>query len=250
IVLIAYALVVWAKLTFGNQLMQLAWNRYRDFERRTAENKGTETDTGNLKQFDDATKKPDNNTFFEVGKLIAKEGSEAEWDKQRPKLTLDNIERYTLFKSRIPPFYNARAVHACNMSRGRGWGGGARREMNGLQTELLRDRKLRKLDSGTRATFPEYEMIPGRPLTSEEKHIASLMDEFRNELKSSVFYLKPPPTPPDVERFSDRYHAKEEGTRSLKELKTNVALFPDELQSVLLKKRVKRAKRAEDDADG
>ncbi|KAJ1829587.1 hypothetical protein LPJ56_000236 [Coemansia sp. RSA 2599] len=136
------------------------------------------------------------------------------------------------------------------MSRGRGWGGGARREMNGLQTELLRDRKLRKLDSGIRATFPEYEMVPGRPLTSEEKHIASLMDGFRNELKSSVFYLKPPPTPPDVERFSDRYHTKEEGTRSLKELKTNVALFPEELQSVLLKKRVKRAKRAEDDADG
>ncbi|KAJ2708105.1 hypothetical protein FB645_000214 [Coemansia sp. IMI 203386] len=102
IVLIAYALVVWAKLTFGSRLMQFAWNRYRDFERRTAENKGKENDTGNLKQFDDETKKLDNSKFFEVGKLIANEGSEAEWDKQKPKLTLDNIERYTLFKSRIP----------------------------------------------------------------------------------------------------------------------------------------------------
>ncbi|KAJ2853993.1 hypothetical protein J3B02_002887 [Coemansia erecta] len=102
IVLIAYALVVWVKLTFGNRLMQFAWNRYHDFERRTAENRGTESGTGNLKQFDDQTKKLDNNTFFEVGKLIAKEGSEAEWDKLKPKLTLDNIERYTLFKSRIP----------------------------------------------------------------------------------------------------------------------------------------------------
>ncbi|KAJ1722775.1 hypothetical protein LPJ53_002831 [Coemansia erecta] len=102
IVLIAYALVVWTKLAFGNRLMQFAWNRYRDFERRSAENRGTELDTGNLKQYDDSTKKVDNTTFFEVGKLIAKEGSEAEWEKQRPKWTLDNIERYSLFKSRIP----------------------------------------------------------------------------------------------------------------------------------------------------
>ncbi|KAJ2788054.1 hypothetical protein GGI15_000229 [Coemansia interrupta] len=102
IVLIAYALVVWTKLAFGNRLMQFAWNRYRDFERRSAENRGTELDTGNLKQYDDSTKKLDNATFFEVGKLIAKEGSEAEWEKQRPKWTLDNIERYSLFKSRIP----------------------------------------------------------------------------------------------------------------------------------------------------
>ncbi|KAJ2361546.1 hypothetical protein IW150_007218, partial [Coemansia sp. RSA 2607] len=102
IVLIAYALVVWTKLSFGNRLMQFAWNRYRDFERRSADNRGTELDTANLKQYDDSTKKLDNNTFFEVGKLIAKEGSEAEWEKQRPKWTLDNIERYSLFKSRIP----------------------------------------------------------------------------------------------------------------------------------------------------
>ncbi|KAJ2229428.1 hypothetical protein H4R99_003034 [Coemansia sp. RSA 1722] len=136
------------------------------------------------------------------------------------------------------------------MSRGRGWGGGARREMNGLQTELLRDRKLRKLDSGVKGTFPEYEMIPGRPLTSEEKHIANLMDEFRNELKSSVFYLKSPPAPPEVERFSDRYHTKEDSTKSLKELKTDIALFPEELQSVLLKKRTKKAKKADVDGDG
>ncbi|KAJ2708104.1 hypothetical protein FB645_000213 [Coemansia sp. IMI 203386] len=136
------------------------------------------------------------------------------------------------------------------MSRGRGWGGGARREMNGLQTELLRDRKLRKLDSGVKGNFPEYEMIPGRPLTSEEKHIANLMDEFRNELKSSVFYLKSPPAPPEVERFSDRYHTKEDSTKSLKELKTDIALFPEELQSVLLKKRTKKAKKTDVDGDG
>ncbi|ORX68208.1 hypothetical protein DL89DRAFT_27984 [Linderina pennispora] len=101
-VLIVYALVVWIKLMAGTRLVQFAWVRHRDFERRTKENKGTKADTKNLKQFDDSTKKLDNDAFFEVGKLIGKEKTEAEWEKQRPKWTMDNIERYSLFKSRVP----------------------------------------------------------------------------------------------------------------------------------------------------
>ncbi|KAJ1957527.1 hypothetical protein EC988_000783 [Linderina pennispora] len=101
-VLIVYALVVWIKLMTGTRLVQFAWVRHRDFERRTKENKGTKADTKNLKQFDDSTKKLDNDAFFEVGKLIGKEKTEAEWEKQRPKWTMDNIERYSLFKSRVP----------------------------------------------------------------------------------------------------------------------------------------------------
>ncbi|KAJ2471360.1 hypothetical protein IWW56_006351 [Coemansia sp. RSA 2131] len=93
--LIAYALLVWAKLAFSSRLMRFAWIRFREYERRTAE-------TGaSMKQFDDATKKPDRDSFFEVGQLIDKEPSEAEWEKQRPKWTMENIERYSLFKSRI-----------------------------------------------------------------------------------------------------------------------------------------------------
>ncbi|KAI7834952.1 eukaryotic membrane protein family-domain-containing protein [Kickxella alabastrina] len=101
-VLIVYALVVWIKLAFGNRLMHFAWSRFREFERRTAECKGTDQDTANLKQYDDLTKKSDHDSFTEVGKLIGREKSEKEWEKQRPKWTLDNIERYSLFKSRIP----------------------------------------------------------------------------------------------------------------------------------------------------
>ncbi|KAJ1860078.1 hypothetical protein LPJ73_001537 [Coemansia sp. RSA 2703] len=228
----AYALVVWTKLSFGNRLMQFAWNRYRDFERRSADNRGTELDTANLKQYDDSTKKLDNNTFFEVGKLIAKEGSEAEWEKQRPKWTLDNIERYSLFKSRIP-----------------GGGAGARREMSGLQTELLRSSKLTKQEPGTPPLFPEYEPTPAVEPSSEERIILKLMEEFRNEIQSSVFFLKPPPTPPDVERYSDRYHVSDDKSKSLKELKTDITLFPEELHSVLTKKRVKKSKRTEDDGE-
>ncbi|KAJ2725497.1 hypothetical protein GGI07_001253 [Coemansia sp. Benny D115] len=101
-VLIVYVLVVWTKLSVGGRLMQFAWGRYRDFERRTSEHKGTEKDTSNLKRFDDGTKQLDRETFMEVGKLIGKERSEAEWEKRRPKWTMDNIERYSLFKSRVP----------------------------------------------------------------------------------------------------------------------------------------------------
>ncbi|KAJ2797548.1 hypothetical protein H4R20_005144, partial [Coemansia guatemalensis] len=100
--LIAYALTVWAKLSFSSRLMQFAWNRYRAFERRAAESgERASTSAGNLKRFDDATKKQDRENFMEVGKIIAQEPSEAEWEQQRPKWTLDNIERYSLFKSRI-----------------------------------------------------------------------------------------------------------------------------------------------------
>ncbi|KAJ1952922.1 hypothetical protein GGI12_006125, partial [Dipsacomyces acuminosporus] len=102
ILLIAYALVVWFKLALGNRLMQFAWIRYRAFERRTEESKGTEKDTSNLNQFNSSTRKLDRDQFAEVGKLIGREKSESEWEKQRPKWTLDNIERYSLFKSRVP----------------------------------------------------------------------------------------------------------------------------------------------------
>ncbi|KAJ2005084.1 hypothetical protein GGI04_002383 [Coemansia thaxteri] len=102
--LIAYALVVWTKLAFANRLMHYAWIRYRAFERRTkpSADSGQEPPPLGLKHFDDSTKRLDCDSFMEVGKLIAKEKSESEWEKQRPKWTLDNIERYSLFKSRIP----------------------------------------------------------------------------------------------------------------------------------------------------
>ncbi|KAJ2852702.1 hypothetical protein IWW36_000059 [Coemansia brasiliensis] len=94
--LITYALLVWAKLAFSGRLMQFSWVRYREYERRTS----TEP-AANLKQFDDATKKPDRDDFMEPGRLINREPTEAEWEQQRPKWTMDNIERYSLFKSRI-----------------------------------------------------------------------------------------------------------------------------------------------------
>ncbi|KAJ2406327.1 hypothetical protein GGI10_005229, partial [Coemansia sp. RSA 2530] len=99
--LIAYALVVWTKLAFASRLMHFAWTRYHAFELRTKADTAEKEPAG-LKRFDDSTKRLDRDSFMEVGKLISKERSEVEWEKQRPKWTLDNIERYSLFKSRIP----------------------------------------------------------------------------------------------------------------------------------------------------
>ncbi|KAJ2454899.1 hypothetical protein EV183_001160 [Coemansia sp. RSA 2336] len=94
--LVTYALLVWAKLAFSGRLMQFAWVRYREYERRVSAEPAA-----SLKQFDDATKKPDRDDFMEPGRLINREPTEAEWEQQRPKWTMDNIERYSLFKSRI-----------------------------------------------------------------------------------------------------------------------------------------------------
>ncbi|KAJ2871762.1 hypothetical protein H4R27_006712 [Coemansia aciculifera] len=100
--LIAYALIVWTKLAFANRLMHFAWTKYHAFELRTKHDADRESPPACLKRFDDSTKRLDRDSFMEVGKLIGKERSEVEWEKQRPKWTLDNIERYSLFKSRIP----------------------------------------------------------------------------------------------------------------------------------------------------
>ncbi|KAJ2554668.1 hypothetical protein EV175_002517 [Coemansia sp. RSA 1933] len=95
---VAYAVVVWIKLGFGSKLMDFAWSRYREFERQTSK---TSDKASNLKQFDDSTRKLDRDAFAEVGNLINRDVSEVEWEKQRPKWTIDNIERFSLFKSRI-----------------------------------------------------------------------------------------------------------------------------------------------------
>ncbi|KAJ2071586.1 hypothetical protein GGH13_003259, partial [Coemansia sp. S155-1] len=71
--------------------------KYHAFELRTKSDADREPPVC-LKRFDDSTKRLDRDTFMEVGKLVGKRRSEVEWEKQRPKWTLDNIERYSLFK--------------------------------------------------------------------------------------------------------------------------------------------------------
>ncbi|KAI9501779.1 hypothetical protein GGI25_005424 [Coemansia spiralis] len=133
--------------------------------------------------------------------------------------------------------------------RGRGWGDGARREMSALQTELIGKSLFNKTEEKS-SDFPDHEVTAGRASTEEERHIAELMEQFHEEIKASVFYLHLPPPPRDVERYSDRYFKKRTTymQHPLKGLRTNIELFPEELQSVLLRKKVKRT-RAEVDGN-
>ncbi|KAJ2063171.1 hypothetical protein GGI17_001907 [Coemansia sp. S146] len=129
------------------------------------------------------------------------------------------------------------------MSRGRGRGGdGNRREISALQTELLGKSIFGKYGEKS-SGFPEYDIVAGRAATEEERHVADLMEKFRAEMQSSVFCLQPPAPARDVERYSDRYF-KATTRQSLKGLKTDVSLFPDELHSELLKKSAKGKKAA------
>ncbi|KAJ2617882.1 hypothetical protein H4S08_000117 [Coemansia sp. RSA 1365] len=137
------------------------------------------------------------------------------------------------------------------MSRGRGRGRGRNGIVSSLQTELA-NRDLFENASGKLAIFPSYEVTAGRAITKEEAHIADLMEQFRSDFQESMFYLQPPPPAAEIERYSDRYF-KDQGKdkkRSLKELKTDINLFPEELHSVLLKKRVKRTKAVIGDKEG
>ncbi|KAJ1834690.1 hypothetical protein LPJ63_001740 [Coemansia sp. RSA 2711] len=121
--------------------------------------------------------------------------------------------------------------------RGRGRGGGQRREISGLQSELTGV----NLPDPPPELFPKFDVPAVRSTTTEEKHINALMNKFRTDIKASVFYLQPPSPPREIERYSDRYFtgAKE---ASLKDVKTDLLLFPEELQQVLSKRKIKRAK--------
>ncbi|KAI8323095.1 hypothetical protein GQ54DRAFT_117529 [Martensiomyces pterosporus] len=143
------------------------------------------------------------------------------------------------------------------MSRGRGRGrgeGGARREMSALQTELLGKSIFSKNEDDTNG-YPEYEMPISKPPTEEERHIAQLLGQFQAELRASVFCLQQPAPPKEIERYSDRYfkagqNGTSKGSRSLKGLKTNAALFPEELHSAILKKKTKKTRSEVDNRDG
>ncbi|KAJ2163117.1 hypothetical protein GGF46_000046 [Coemansia sp. RSA 552] len=106
-----------------------------------------------------------------------------------------------------------------------------------LQTEFLGKNIFDKAKDMLEI-FPEFDVAAGRPATSEEQQIARLLDELRSDMQASMFYLQPPPPPRDIERYSDRYFNQGgHGRHSLRDLKTDVDLFPEELQPVLAKKR-------------
>ncbi|KAJ1858602.1 hypothetical protein IW147_002524 [Coemansia sp. RSA 720] len=128
------------------------------------------------------------------------------------------------------------------MSRGRGRGrgrGGARREMTGLQSELMGSKLLN--ENTTPVLFPEYEAQIMREPTNEEKYISVLMSQFQTSMKASVFYLHAPRPPSDIERYSDRFISQTK-SMSLRDIQTDISLFPEELQRTVSKRKIKRTK--------
>ncbi|KAJ1757271.1 hypothetical protein LPJ77_000085 [Coemansia sp. RSA 2523] len=135
------------------------------------------------------------------------------------------------------------------MSRGRGRGrgrGGARREMTGLQSELMGSKFLN--ENTTPVLFPEYEAQMTRESTNEEKYISVLMSQFQSSMQASVFYLHAPRPPADIERYSDRFISQTK-SMSLRDIQTDISLFPEELQRTISKRKIKRTK-VQGDVDG
>ncbi|KAJ2764621.1 hypothetical protein IWQ57_005099 [Coemansia nantahalensis] len=121
--------------------------------------------------------------------------------------------------------------------------------MSGLQTELS-GRNIFEKSRESLMDYPPYDVVRGREASKEEEHIAQLAEQFRADMRASVFYLQPPPPPPDIERYSDRYFKGRNKQASLKGLQTDIDLFPEELHPVLLKKRIRRTKAVIDDREG
>ncbi|KAJ2653882.1 hypothetical protein IWW40_000166 [Coemansia sp. RSA 1250] len=135
------------------------------------------------------------------------------------------------------------------MSRGRGRGrgrGGPRREMTGLQSEFIHGQLFNEKQPPKQ--YPEYDILPVREATKEERHIIDLMNQFQAEMKASVFYLQQPAVPHDIIRYSDRY-ITEAKTASLKNIKTDLQLFPEELHSVVSSKKIRRTKATEESSE-
>ncbi|CEG81907.1 hypothetical protein RMATCC62417_16049 [Rhizopus microsporus] len=123
---------------------------------------------------------------------------------------------------------------------GRG-GGGANQSgaMSLVSFDLLKDLNSGTLFNTNTDLFPQMDVpIPRKP-TSTESHQWKLRKEYLEMVKSSPFYLTVPPPPPDIERYSDRYKVQET-KRSLREIETDLDFFPEELQTVLEPKRVKK----------
>ncbi|CAO3626135.1 unnamed protein product [Cunninghamella echinulata] len=109
--------------------------------------------------------------------------------------------------------------------RGGGRGGGAAGRNSGAQQllsfDLLRDVGVNGLFNVQTALFPEME-VP---------------------IKSSPFYLTEPPPPRDIERYSDRYKQPDKNKRKLRDIQTDLDMFPEELHSILDSTKAKKKRK-------
>ncbi|OZJ02996.1 hypothetical protein BZG36_03130 [Bifiguratus adelaidae] len=125
------------------------------------------------------------------------------------------------------------------MSRGRGRGGRGGATSN-TPFELLHDIN-NMFATQSNSLFPEVDLpLLQKPAFYEEEQIKA-MHQYKSKLKEYPFYVKTVPKRKDLERYSDRYKMDPNAERpTLKQLKTDLAFFPEELHSVIdPKKKVK-----------
>jgi len=91
--------------------------------------------------------------------------------------------------------------------------------------------------------FPERPLQVQRDPTTREQEQLAASKRYRLALKASAFYLRPPPPPKDIERYSDRYKAGLDKPPSLQTITSNTSFFPEELHSILDPKKRVRARR-------
>ncbi|KAI8072699.1 DNA-directed RNA polymerase III, subunit Rpc31 [Gongronella butleri] len=131
------------------------------------------------------------------------------------------------------------------MSRGgfgRGGGGGAKTGASALISfDLLRDGGLNSLFKEQSEIFPQIEVpVPRKPAPTEhDRWLArkSYLDSVRN----SPFLLAVPPPPKDIERYSDKYRVPKR-KRLLRDIRTDLDMFPEELQSIVAPSKAKKSK--------
>ncbi|KAF0515236.1 DNA-directed RNA polymerase III subunit rpc7 [Gigaspora margarita] len=71
---------------------------------------------------------------------------------------------------------------------------------------------------------------PVPPTDSEQSTLYALVG-YKAALKDSAFYISAPPPPSEIQRYSDQFK-KKKTSRSLRDIKTDIAFFPDELHCV------------------
>ncbi|KAI9493656.1 DNA-directed RNA polymerase III, subunit Rpc31 [Zychaea mexicana] len=140
------------------------------------------------------------------------------------------------------------------MSRGgrggfRGGGGGPQSgAMQLVSFDLLKDLGSGSLFNVQTALFPEMDVPMARKPSTAEGSQWKHKDECIQLIQASPFYLVPPPPPPDIERYSDKYK-KRKVKQSLRDIRTDMDFFPDELQSILDPSKRKKRKMANGTGD-
>ncbi|KAI8336572.1 DNA-directed RNA polymerase III, subunit Rpc31 [Chlamydoabsidia padenii] len=126
-----------------------------------------------------------------------------------------------------------------------GFGGGGGANRSGAQQfmsfDLIKDVGANGLFNVQTDLFPKMDVpIPRKPSSNEQTQW-NLRKDYLERIKNSPFYLTVPPPPKDIERYSDRYKQTDQNKRKLRDIQTDLDMFPEELQSILDPSKAKKS---------